>query len=68
MMMVCGWTPSDVTASPENDHKRQCICQIRHKKMKVVRPVFESCFDNKFCLYVQIITKNENRVDPCLVK
>ena len=46
-MMVCGWTPLTSQHGPENNHKRQCICQIRHQKMRVVWPVFESCFDNK---------------------
>ena len=54
---------------PENDIKKQGICQIRHEKMRGVRPAFESCFDNKI---LSICTnhkkKNENRVDPCLVK
>ena len=35
--------PSDVTTSTRNDHKRQCICQIRHEKMRGIHPVFQIC-------------------------
>ena len=35
----------------ENDHKRQCICQIRHEKLRVVHPVFQICLFNK-CLFI----------------
>ena len=43
LMMICGWTPLTSQYRPENDHKRQCICQIRHEKMKGVRPIFQIC-------------------------
>ena len=61
---------SDVTTSTRNDHKRQCICQIRHQKMRVVQSTqyLKVVLITKFCLYAQIITKNENQVDPSLVK
>ena len=42
-MMICGWTPLASQHQPENDYKRQCICQIRHQKMRVVQPVFQVC-------------------------
>ena len=43
LMMICGWNPLMSQNQPENDHKRQCICQIRHQKMRVVHPVFQIC-------------------------
>ena len=46
-----GGLPLTSQHGPENDHKRQCICQIRHEKMRVVHPVFESCFDNNILFY-----------------
>ena len=49
----------------ENDHKRQCICQIRHEKMRGVRPVFRSCFDNNILFYVRKSKQNmKNRWTP----
>ena len=41
--MICRWTPLTSQHRPENDHKRQCICQIRHEKVRVVCPVFQIC-------------------------
>ena len=43
MMLICGWTPLRSQHRPENDHKRQCICQKMHQKMRVVRPVLQIC-------------------------
>ena len=43
LMMICRWTTLMSQHGPENDHKRQCICRIRHEKMRVVRPVFQIC-------------------------
>ena len=43
LLIICRWTPLTSKNRPENDYKRQCICQIRHKKMRVVRPVFQIC-------------------------
>ena len=42
--MICRWKPLVSHHRPENDQKRQCICQIRHQKMRVVCPVFQICF------------------------
>ena len=43
MMMICGWTTLTSQCPLKNDHKRQQICQIRHEKCRVVRPVFQVC-------------------------
>ena len=43
LMMICRWTPLTSQHRPENDLKRQCICQIRHEKMRVAHPVFQIC-------------------------
>ena len=43
LMMICAWTPWTSQDRPENDHKRQCMWQIRPEKMKVVRPVYQLC-------------------------
>ena len=42
-LMIYRWTPLTSQHRPENDHKRQCICQIKHEKMRVVHPVFQIC-------------------------
>ena len=41
--MTCRWTPLTSQHRPENDHKRQCISQIRHQKMRVFHRVFQIC-------------------------
>ena len=43
LMMICGWTPLTSQHRPENDHERQCICQIRYEKMRGVRLAFQIC-------------------------
>ena len=42
-MMICRWNPLTSHHRPENNHKRQCICQIKHEKMRGVRSVFQIC-------------------------
>ena len=43
LMMIYGWTTLMSQHPLKNDHKRQQICQIRHEKCQVVRPVFQVC-------------------------
>ena len=53
-----GGLPLTSQHGPENDHKRQCICQIRHEKMRGVRLVFRSCFANNILFYVRKSKQN----------